>query len=169
MDLPHDPMLHGLTSPIRRRRIRPLVHAPHTPQRAANAHKLGALTALLQQRQRGLEEIQRAEAVDLDVFPDSRGVGGGEGGHVGADAGVGDDEVEGVDVLGGEVGDGGGGVGGGFGVDFHHHEFAGGVFGEGRELLGGGVGGVADGGYDCGGGAGEVGFHEAEADAWVGL
>lgn len=69
------------------------------------------------------------------MFLDDRGVGGRERGEVIADAGVGDDEVERVDALGFDVAHGVGGVGCGLAVDLHHQEFAGGVFGEGGELL----------------------------------
>lgn len=71
--------------------------------------------------------------------------------------------------MGGQGGDGGGRVGGGFVVDLDDDEGAAGVFGEGVQGLGGVVRGVAHGGDDGGRGAGEVGFDEAEADAWVGL
>ena len=69
------------------------------------------------------------------MFLHDRRVGGSERGEIVADACVGDDEAESVDSLGFDVVHGVGGVGGGFAVDFHHQEFAGGVFGEGGELL----------------------------------
>lgn len=134
MDLADDPMLNGLAGSICSARIRALVHTADTAQWASDPDKLGAL-ALLQEWERGLEEVQWSKPVHLDMFLDDRGVGGSERGHLVADACVGDDEVESVDSLAFEVADGVGGVGCAFAVNLHHQEFGGGVFGEGRELL----------------------------------
>jgi len=101
------------------------------------------------------------------MFLDDGRVTGSDRCEVVADGCVGDDEVEAGESLGLNRGDGVGGVGLGLVVDFHNEELAGGVFGEGRKLLRFPVAGVADGGDDGGGGAGEVGLDEAEADAWV--
>ena len=166
MDLADNPMENSLAGPIRRHRERTLVHSTDTPHGASNADEFRAL-ALLQQRERGLEEVQRAQTVDIDVFLDDGRVAGSEAGEVVADACVGDDEVEAGDPLVFERGYGVGWVGWGFVVDFDDDEFAGGVFGEGGEFLGCGVFGVTDAGDDGGVGAGEVDLDEAEADAWV--
>ncbi len=48
MDLSDDPMLNGLAGSICRGRIRALVHAADTAQRASDPHELGSL-ALLQE------------------------------------------------------------------------------------------------------------------------
>lgn len=97
MHLPHKPMHNRLATPIRRHGKRPHVHAAHTPHRAPDAHKLGSLAGLLQQRQRRLEQVQGPEAVDGDVLLHHGRVAGGEGGEVVADARVGDDQVQGGD------------------------------------------------------------------------
>lgn len=166
MDLPHEPMQHGLGGPIRRHRKRPHLHAADTPQRRTDTDKLARQRRLLQQRQRGLEEQQRAEAVDRHVLGDGGEGDGRDGGEVGGDAGVGDDDVEVRDAVGGlQGGDGGVRVGGGFAVEFHDDQSAGGAFGEVGEGAGGGVAGVADGGDDGRVGAEEVGCDEAVADA----
>jgi hypothetical protein len=82
------------------------------------------------------------------------------------DSGVGDDEVEGGDVVGGfERGDCGGGGGVVFVVDFDDDEGCVGGFGEGLEALAGG--GVAYAGYDGVVWAGEIGLQEAIADSCV--
>ena len=112
-----------------------------------------------------MEEVQRSHAIDIDVFLHGRRVSGGERGKVIADACVGDDKVEGGDSLVLDRGHGIGGVGGRFAVNLADDQLPGGVFGEGGEPRRGGVVGVADGGYDDGGGSSEVGLHEAEADA----
>ena len=134
MDLSDDPMLNGLAGSICCAGKRALVHTANTAQWASDPHELGSL-ALLQEWERGLEKVQWSKPIHLDVFLDGPGVGGSERGEVVADACVGDDEVESVDSLGFDVAHGVGGVGCRFAVDFHHQEFAGGVFGEGGELL----------------------------------
>ena len=88
-------------------------------------------------------------------------VDGGEGLVVFADTCVGDDDVEGIDALGLDFRDGAGGVGVGFVVDFDDDDFAVGAGGEGGEVLGGGILGVAHAGDDGGRGAGEIGLDEA--------
>lgn len=66
-----------------------------------------------------------------------------------------------------ERGDSVGGVRLGLVIDLDNDESARGVLGDGGKLLRCGVMRVANGGDDDGGGAGEVGLDEAEADAWV--
>ena len=84
------------------------------------------------------------------MFLHGRRVSGGEWGKVIADACVGDDKVEGGDSLVLDRGHGICGVGGRFAVNLYKDELAGGVFGEGGELLRGGIVGIANGGYDDG-------------------
>lgn len=101
------------------------------------------------------------------MFLQGRRVSVGERGKVIADACVSDDKAEGGDSLFLDRGHSICGVGGRFAVNLHDDELAGRVFVEGGELLRGGIVGIADGGYDNGGGSSEVGFHEAKADTWV--
>ncbi len=165
MHLPHNPMEDRLARPIRRHRIRTHVHAADTAHGAPDADELRALFALLHEGKGGLEEVEGPEAIDSDVLLHDLRVAGGEGGEVVADAGVGDDEVEAGDALRFDDGYGGAGVGVGSAVDLDDDELAGGVFVEGGELPRGGVLGVSDAGDDGGGGAGEVDFDEAQANA----
>ena len=134
MDLADEPVLHGLAGSVCRGRKRANVHAADAADRASDPHELGSL-ALLQEWERGLEEVQRSQCIHLDMFLDDGRVDGGERGEIIADGCVGDDEVERVDSLALDVAHGVGGVGCGFAVNLHHQEFAGRVFGEGGELL----------------------------------
>ena len=166
MDLPDDPMEDSLAGPIRCHRERAHVHTSDTPHRASDPDELGPLT-LLKQWKRGLEEEQRSKAIDSDMFLDDRRVTGSERGKVVADACVGDDEVETGSSLVFNQSYSVSSVSLRFVIDLHNNEFAGGVFGDGGELLRCGVFGVADASDDGGRRAGEVGLDEAEADAWV--
>ena len=134
MDLSHEPMLNGLAGSICRGRIRALFLAANTAQRASDPHELGSL-ALLQEWECGLEEIQWSQSIHLDMFLDDGRVDGCDRGEVIADARVGDDEVESVDTLALDLAHGIGRVGCRFAVNLHHQQFAGGIFGEGGELL----------------------------------
>ena len=166
MDLPDDPMKDSLAGPIRRRRERAHLHTSDTPQGASNTNELGPLT-LLQQWKRGLEKEQRSKSIDSDMLLDNCRVTGSDRCVVVANASVGDDDVEGGDSLVFDRGYSVDGVGLALVIDFHNDEFAGGVLGDGGELLRCRMFRVADAGDDGGGGAGEVGLDEAEADAWV--
>jgi len=166
VDLPDDPMENSLAGPIRRHRERAHVHTSDTPHRASDTNEFRPLT-LFQQWKRGLEKEQRCESIDSDMFLNDRRVTGSDWCEVIADPCVGDDKVEAGDSLLFDQSYGGGGVGLGFVVDLHDEDLAGGVFGDGGELLRCGMFGVADAGDNGGGGAGEVGLDEAEADAWV--
>ena len=130
MDLADDPVENGLAGPIRGHGEGAHVHTSDAPHRASDTDKLGAL-ALLQQWERGLEEIKRSESIDGDMLLDDGRVTGSEWGEVVADACVGDDEVKAGDPLFFERCDRGGRVGLGLVVDFHNDELAGRAFGEG--------------------------------------
>ena len=165
MDLADDPMENSLAGAIRCHWKGAQFHTTNASQRASDSDNLGPV-ALLHQRKRGLEQVQRSESIDGDMFLDDGRVAGSERCKVVADACVGDDKVEVSDSLFYERGDGGGGVGLGFVVDFHNDEFAGRGFGDGGKFFRCELLGITDAGDDGGGGTGEVGLNEAEADAW---
>ena len=152
MHLADDPVKDSLAGSIRGHRERALLHTSDTPQRASDTNELSPLT-LLHQRKGGLEKVQRSKSIDSYVLLDGVRVNGSEWCIVVANARVRDDEVESGDSLVFDRGYSVGGVDFGFVVDFDNDEFAGGVLGDGGELLRCGVFRIANTRDDGGRGA----------------
>lgn len=125
VNLPRNIMPHCLGHTVRNRGNRsPLFHATDTTQRRPDNDELRR-SRLPQQRQRRLEQRQRGDAVDGNVFLDCAEGRGFDGLKVVGDAGVGEDDVEVGDLVGClEEVDGSEGVGEGFAVDLDGDEGA---------------------------------------------
>lgn len=168
VDFADNPVEDGLAAPVGRHGVWAEVHTSDASHGASDTDELGTL-GLLQQRKDGLEEEQGCEAIDDDVLLEHLGVDGGDGFPVVADAGVGDDEIKLIDALRLDGFDGCGGVGLALVVDLDDDDLAGGIFGDGRELLGGGVVGITDTSNDDGVRAREVDVNKAGTNACVWL
>ncbi|KAL8961573.1 MAG: hypothetical protein Q9193_001889, partial [Seirophora villosa] len=164
VDFPHDPVEDGLASSIGRYGEGALVHTSDASHRASDTDELGTL-GLLQQRKNGLEEEQGCEAINDDMFLKDDGVDGGDGAPVITDAGVSDNEVKLIDALGLDGLNGCGGVGLALIVELDNNNLAGGIFGDGGELLRGGVVGITDASNNDSIRAREIDVNKAGTDA----
>lgn len=164
VDFAHDPVEDGLAGSIGRHGVGALVHASDASHRASDADELGTL-GVLQQRKNAMEEEQGCVAINDNMFLEDGGVDGGDGAPVVADTGVGDDEVKLVNALGLNGLDGCGGVSLALAVNLDNDDLAGRIFGDGGELLRGGVVGITDASNDDSVRAREVDVNKAGTDA----
>lgn len=174
MHLPDKEIGSRLGDPVGQSRAGLAIQRANAPQHRAHKDELGRRRAVraAQEAMAGAEELDGAERVGLEVGAQGSQRGGEDGGVAGRGAGVGDEDVEGVDAVGSEgLRELSEGVVGGA-VQRDDEEGAGGVVvvgagaGAGAEGEGGWVVWVAHAGYDGGVGTLEEGLGEAEADAW---